>query len=88
MDGKVEAVIDDLRSLIGRRVEWHGVVCEIVEVLDDGPALVLRSADPDRPVHGDRHGEAVRRAPDNFEVPVAGTDGNAHPDFIALLRLV
>lgn len=80
--------LDDLRMLIGRRLEWHGVPCEIVEVLDEGPSLVLRSVEPGRPVHGDRHGEAVRRGPDTFEVPVADGDGNAHPDFVALVRNV
>lgn len=77
-------MIDELRLLIGRHVQWHGVRCEVVEVLDDGPALVLRSEDADRQIHGDRHGEAVRRAPDTFEVPVLDGAGNAHPDFLQL----
>lgn len=77
-------MIEELRTLIGRRAEWHGVQCEVVEVLDDGPALVLRSADAPRHIHGDRHGEAVRRSPDTFEVPVLDGSGNAHPDFLLL----
>lgn len=78
------AMIDELRMLIGRGVQWHGVRCEVVEVLDDGPALVLRSEDAARHIQGDRHGEAVRRAPDTFEVPVLDDAGNAHPDFVQL----
>lgn len=77
-------MIDELRLLIGRCADWHGAPCEVVEVLDDGPALVLRRADSARHIHGDRHGEAVRRGPDTFEVPVLDAAGNAHPDFLAL----
>lgn len=75
-----------LRSLIGRRVVWLGHHCEIVEVLEDGPMLVLRSDEPARPIHGNRHGDAGRRAPDTFEVPVVDAQGRVHPEFLALIE--
>lgn len=77
-------LLESLRSLIGRQVDWRGQRCEIIEVLVQGPVLVLRSVERARPIQGNHHGEAGQRAPETFEVNVLGTDGTPHPDFIAL----
>lgn len=60
-----------LRALIGLHLQWQGRKCEVVEVLAEGPIVVLRCVDGERPVQADRHGDAGRRGPDLIEVPYA-----------------
>ena len=59
----------ELRALIGLHLNWQGRDCEVAEVLPDGPVVVLRCVDGERPVLADRHGDAGRRGPDLIEVP-------------------
>lgn len=76
--------MDQLRSMIGVQV-WHeGVCCEVLEVLDDGPALILVSVDGDT-MQADQFGNPSRRVPQTHAVPVLSNDGEAlHPAFLAL----
>ncbi len=68
--------LDELRALIGHYVRHEGVICQIIEVLEDGPALVLRCVDRRRTVIQANHlGEATRRAPQTYTVPVRTPDG-------------
>jgi hypothetical protein len=80
--------IDDLRRHIGREVNHQGTHCRIIEVLEDGPTLVLQDTGSDRVVQDNRFGEAHRRVPPTFVVPVTyrHPDGSRalHPDFLAL----
>lgn len=76
--------MDQLRSMIGVQV-WHdGMRCEVLEVLDDGPALILVSADGDT-MQPDQFGNPSRRVPQTHSVPVLSGDGaSLHPAFLAL----
>ncbi len=65
-----------LRQLIGGRARYQGRVYEIVEVLEDGPALVLQS-DADNTIQADQLGEAHRRVPQTVEVPLPLTETGA-----------
>lgn len=77
--------LDTLRGLIGRRVRHHGLECRIIEVLEDGPALVLQDLSPRDVIQPDQHGEAHRRVAELYTVLAwdAGLDA-AHADFAAL----
>lgn len=81
-----------LRCLIGSRVHYEGAVCEIIEVLEDGPALILQyvedetaSEDVHVVIQPDQHGEAHRRVPTIVTVPILSSDGSHyHPTFLQL----
>jgi hypothetical protein len=51
-----------LRRLIGARARYHGAVYEILEVIEDEPALVLQD-EGHSTIQADQHGEAHRRVP-------------------------
>jgi len=77
--------LDTLRSLIGRRVRHHGLECRVIEVLEDGPALVLQDLSPRDVIQPDQHGEAHRRVAELYTVLAWDAAANAvHADFAAL----
>lgn len=69
---------EDLRHIIGRQLNYKGHNCEIIEVLEDGPQLVLRNLDFDEintlqsesrnPIQPNQFGEAHRRTPETFTI--------------------
>lgn len=68
---------DDLRQAIGKQLNYKGHRCEIIEILEDGPQLVLRNLDFDHnaepsdsrnPIQPNQFGEAHRRTPETFTV--------------------
>lgn len=77
---------DDLRHIIGQQLNYKGHACEVIEVLEDGPQLVLRNLDvanaedqelSRNPIQPNQFGEAHRRTPETFTVPAL--DKNAQP---------
>jgi hypothetical protein len=52
-----------LRRLLGGRARYHDEVFEIIEVLEDGPALVLQHIGSQTTIQADQHGDAHRRVP-------------------------
>lgn len=81
---RITVTIEQLREMIGVQV-WHdGMRCEILEVLEDGPSLILVSVDSDT-LQSDQFGNPSRRVPQTHTVPVLTSDGTAlHPAFLAL----
>lgn len=76
--------IDQLRKMIGIYVSHQGIDCKVVEVLEDGPSLVLVSMDENH-IQTDQYGNPLRRVPQTFNVPVLSADGNTiHPSYLAL----
>jgi len=65
--------VDDLRNLIGTRARYQGSLFEIIEVLEDGPALVLQDCDKHTIIQADQHGEAHRRVPQTMTLPISIT---------------
>lgn len=59
----VKPALTDLRKLLGQRVQWDGVECEIVEILEDGPALILQECNAQHVIQADQHGDAHRHVP-------------------------
>lgn len=79
--------IERLWELIGTHVDHEGVRCQVVEVLEDGPALILASAGHDT-IQNDQFGNPTRRVPETYTVPVLAADGSGpHPAFLALKLL-
>lgn len=61
---------EGLRRLIGRRVRYRGRELRVLEVLSDGPALVLSEPEGQRHIQANQFGEAGRRAPETWTIPV------------------
>jgi len=71
---QLDISIDQLRSMIGLQVTYNHVTCRIVEVLEDGPTLVLEDLELRRKIQADQHGEAHRIVPRTYTVPVLSPD--------------
>lgn len=80
--------LDQLRTFIGRRVRHAGVECQVIEILEDGPALVLQDCEQHTVIQPDQHGEAHRRVAPIFIVPLTSDEpGVLNPTFINLQLL-
>ncbi len=77
--------LKQLRQLIGARVRYLEDIWQIIEILDDGPTLVLESLQR-RVVQHNQYGEGHRRVPQRLSIPVLGHDQqDLHPEFLALV---
>ncbi len=78
--------LNQLRGMIGLQVMHLGCPCQVVEVLEDGPSLVLLDLEESRStIQADQHGEAHRRVPVTYTIPVLNADATAFSaDFLAL----
>ncbi len=80
--------LEQLRTFIGRRVRHAGIQCQVIEILEDGPALVLQDCEQHTVIQPDQHGEAHRRVAPTFIVPLAGDEpGELNPAFVNLQLL-
>jgi len=81
----VESDIAGLRDSIGRRVRFQDVIFEIIEILEDGPSLVLQNCESHTSIQADQHGEAHRRVPQTTTLPVLITvDGQLDSDTMGI----
>ena len=77
--------LDQLRSMIGLRLRHQGILCQGIEVLEDGPSLILQSFQEAPTIQANQHGEATRRTPVTYTVPVLNPDKTElHAQFLAL----
>lgn len=80
-----EPKLCELRKTIGSHVDYKGADCEIIEILEDGPYLVLRDVAHDAIIQPNQFGEAHRRTPETFTVPVFTKGTQEFNPFIARL---
>lgn len=78
----IHITIEQLRDMIGVTVRHEGTYCKIIEVLEDGPQLVLIDLDTDS-IQADQFGNAHRRAPQAYIIPVMA-EAELHPSYLAL----
>lgn len=77
--------LHQLRQFIGREVEFQGQTCCVIEVLEEGPALVLSCTHGAKVIQPNQHGDAARRVPRTCSIPVFTQDRqHLHPDFMSL----
>ncbi len=77
--------ITKLRQLIGVRVRYLEDIWQVIEILEDGPTLVLESLQQRKTVQQNQYGEGYRRVPQRLSIPVYGGDRQSlHPDFLTL----
>ena len=77
--------LDQLRGMIGLHLLHQGIPCRVIEVLEDGPSLVLQSINEEPSIQANQHGEATRRTPVSYTVPVLNdTQTELHAQFLKL----
>lgn len=77
--------LEQLRTCIGRELEFDGQHCRIIELLEDGPALVLACATSSSVIQPNQYGDATRRVDQTRTVKVLNEDGETyHADFLKL----
>ena len=69
----LDITLDQLRGLIGIQVHYQTCNCVIIEVLEDGPSIILQ-ADEATCIQQDQHGEAHRHVPRTMTIPVLSQD--------------
>ncbi len=85
---QTDALLPTLRGLIGTRILYREQACEVIEILEEGPMLVLQCANREQVIQANQYGDATRRAPKTISLPVLSDDGDDyHPEF-RLLGLV
>lgn len=78
-----------LRQLIGSRVRLHGDPFQVIEVLPEGPVVVLQALDADHVIQANAQGEASRRVPLLVEVDARlGGESTLDPRVSGWLRQV
>lgn len=89
MDNRSQ-LIDRLRDTIGAEVEYNGVRCTVIELLDNPLSLVLQATDSMDAIQDNQFGTPSRRVKKIFTLPCLDeyTDNSLHDDILALdLRL-
>ncbi len=82
---EIVITLSQLRGMIGLRVRYQDAEWQVIEVLEDGPALVLEDVEHSRVPQADQYGEAFRWVPHRVTVTVLERDHRElHPDFLAL----
>ncbi len=78
-------LLTELHALIGREVDYAGVYCQVIDVLSDGPSLVLGRLRDEGVIQPDQYGDAKRRVPKTYTVPlISEIDHDLHPVVRAL----
>lgn len=70
----LEFSTQQMRGMIGLRVMYLESYCQVVEILDDGPHLVLEVLDHGLSIQADQHGEAHRKVPKTHTIPILSAD--------------
>ena len=52
-----------IERLLGRQIIYEGTPCQIIEILSEGPWLVLQDCQPQRVIQADQFGDARRWVP-------------------------
>lgn len=76
--------VEQLREMLGTCVMHEGVEWRVIEVLEDGPSIVLLNH-CHNVVQSDQYGDGYRRVVEHRTIQILTEDGAAiHPDFLAL----
>ena len=76
---------EQMRSMIGLRVKYHDVYCQVVEIIEDGPSIVLENLERHTSIQADQHGEAHRKVPKTYTITILSKDRYEFSlDFLAL----
>ncbi len=62
-------MLDHVQQYIGREITYKGSRCQLIEILEDGPALVFMCLEHTTTIQSDQHGGAHRRVHETHTVP-------------------
>jgi len=62
-----------LQRMIGAQARYHDDAYQVIEVLEDGPAIVLQQLGDNTTIQADQHGDAHRRVPRTLTLHLALT---------------
>lgn len=68
-------LLQQLRALIGKPVEYAGHACCVIEVLDNEQLLVVRCENSQTVIQGNQFGEAARRVQQCHSLPLFDEHG-------------
>lgn len=79
---------DKLKKLLGQFLSYQGVPCQVIEILADEPAVVLRDTSARKVIQPNQYGDAGDWATETFTVAVFDTQrGGLNPDLPELASL-
>ena len=82
---EIVITLEQLRGMIGLKVRHQGLSCQVIEVLEDGPSLVLQNCKAVSTIQADQFGDANRRVPQTQTIPVLTPDKKElHALFLSL----
>ena len=82
----MDDISSNLHALVGRRLVYDGVACQVIDVIADGPTLVLCRTDAEGIIQPNQFGEARRRVPQTYMIPFwSQVRDDLHPVLIELL---
>lgn len=82
----MDRLLREMQKLIGRQIHFEGCHCEIIEVLAEGPAVVLLKYQASE-IQANLFGEAQRRAPGTYTLPLCSRETHdIHPVILAALE--
>lgn len=77
--------VDQLRGMLGLRVRYRGAIYSVLEVIEDGPAIVIEPELAVSSIQADAYGNARRQAKTLLTIPVLSADQRQiHPEFLAI----
>lgn len=77
--------VDQLRSMLGLRVSYRGTIYTVLEVIEDGPAIVLEPEIAIPSIQPDAYGNARRQSRSLVTIPILSADRQAiHPEFLVI----
>ncbi len=78
--------LEQLRGMIGIKLFYNNKPCQVVEVLEDGPSLVLQYQNSN--IQLDQHGNGHRHVPETVCIPVLSSDKTALSEMFLSLDLI
>ncbi len=72
-------LLERLRALIGKPVEYLGSACRVIEVLPAERALVLECSNEHRGIQGNQYGDASRRVRQYHTLPLFDDNEQLEP---------
>ncbi|HDP88448.1 MAG TPA: hypothetical protein ENN42_00570 [Thioalkalivibrio sp.] len=66
----MDEISTSLHDLVGRHLVYEGVACQVIDVVTDGPFVVLSRTGADGVIQPNQFGEARRRVPQTYMIPL------------------
>ena len=83
---EIVITLDQLRGMIGIKLCYNNKECQVIEILEDGPSLVLQYFEND--IQENQHGTAHRRTPETFCITVLSNDKEELSELFLSLDLI